>query len=263
MKPLTTHPYKPELLTSEDYFWNCRTSEALEDYYDRLDSRKVINPTDGDDKALLAIVQNEKKLFSLIVSTVQTMDGWSSPEKCCAMASLVLAIRPKVCVEIGVFAGRSLIPMAMALKHASIPGKVIGIDPYSAQESVKGEQGENEKWWGQLDHNSIHDKFQGFVKRFDLSQQVQLIKKSSNDVEPMECDLIHIDGNHSDQALKDAERFGPKVRLGGIAIMDDLMWVGGGVLRAIDVLEELGFCEAFRVQADGECWNVMQRVKKD
>jgi predicted O-methyltransferase YrrM len=261
MKPLTTHPFTTDLLTSKDFFWNCRTADDLADYHHNIKARQLFNPTDSDIKALLAIIQNEKKLASLIVSTVTTMDGWSSPEKGCVLAALILAMRPKVCVEIGVFAGRSLIPMAMAIKHGEIPGKVIGIDPYSAEASAKGEQGENEKWWGQLDHKAIHDKFQNFVQRFDLAQQVQLLRQTSDAVTPMPCDLIHIDGNHSDQAVRDAERFGPTVRLGGIVVCDDLMWVGGGVLRAVDVLEDLGFAEMIRVTDNGECWNVMQRIK--
>jgi predicted O-methyltransferase YrrM len=261
MKPLTTYPYSPELLTSKDFFWNCKKSDEIAAYYEKLKQRQLVNPTDGDEKPLLAICQNEKKLCSFILSTVPTMHGWSKETKCCAMAALIVAMKPRLIVEIGVFAGRSLLPMAMAMKHTNNPGKVIGIDPYSREESVKGEYGLNSEWWGNLDHNPMHDLFLEFVKRFGLEAQVQLVKKPSDAVQPMEYDMIHVDGNHSEQALRDAERFGPKCSLGGIAVLDDLMWIGGGPLRAIDALEDMGFVEAFRITGDGECWNVMQRVR--
>lgn len=256
MKPISCHVFTPDLLTDPKYFWNCKTPEQLKSYYINLQSR-----TDDDRAALLAIIQNEKKLCTYIRTTTLTLDGWCSEEKACVLAALVMALKPAVCVEIGVFGGRSLFPMALVAKQLELSTKVIGIDPYSAKASVENELGENAKWWGDLDHEAILQKFQDNSKRMGLTDRIALIRKRSDDVTPELCQILHIDGNHSDQAVKDAMRFGPSVQVGGVVVCDDIMWGGGAVLRAIDCLEDMGFVEAFRVTANGECWNVMQRVK--
>lgn len=252
MKPITEFPYSTDLVKDPKYFWNCYNTDQLKLYYTKLRKR-----TDTDLDPLLAIIQEDKKLMSLIRSFVLTADGWCTEIKACVLASIVIARRPKDITEIGVFGGRSLIPMAMTLKQRAIPGKITGIDPYSAEESAKDQIGENAHWWGTLNHAAIKERFLGNVKRFALEPYVTFIEKPSDDVQPMPCDLLHLDGNHSDQALRDAERFGPMVRSGGIAVLDDIRWEGGAVLRAIDSLEDMGFVEAFRV----EDWNVMQNTR--
>lgn len=251
MKLITPYKFDPAFLTSDEFFWNLKTPEKLQ-----------AHPATGEDEfsVMLSIVQNERKLFSLISTTVPTMDGWCSVEKACALAALVMATKPAVIVEIGIWAGRSLLPMAMAAKLTG--GKVIGIDPYSPQESAKNEIGENEKWWSTQDHSAIKLKFQQFVKNFGVSDIVTHIEKPSDHVAPpARIDLLHIDGSHTEQAVRDAERFAESIPVGGIVVLDDLMWVGGGVLRAIDVLEEKGFVERIRITQSGECWNIMQKVK--
>lgn len=251
MKNITNFTYHPNLLTSKEFFWNCKTTEEMEQCsgVDQFD-------------ALLSIVQSNRKLFSLISTTIPTMDGWTSLPKACALASLTLAIKPISACEIGIWAGRSLLPVAMAMKTIG-SGIITGIDPYSPQESAKGEFGENEKWWAAQDHLAIKEKFTHFVLRFDLGKHVRHIHKPSDEVDlkGFKFELLHIDGSHTDQAVRDAERFGALVPIGGVAVLDDLNWVGGGVLRAIDTLEELGFREILRRTSDGDNWNIMQRVK--
>jgi hypothetical protein len=253
MKPITAHQFTQDLLTSPEYFWNCKTPEDLNKWY-------VPHRPNGIE-ALLSIVQANRKLFSLISSTVPTMDGWCSLEKACVLASLTLAMKPVSAIEIGIWAGRSLLPVAMAMKVIG-SGVITGIDPYSPQESAKSEVGESEKWWAAQDHKAIKEKFLAFVRYFQVEPHVRHIEKPSDQVElninPM---LLHIDGSHTDQAVRDAERFGKLVPLGGIVVMDDINWQMGGVLRAIDALEEMGFIEVYRRSGNGEDWNIMQRVK--
>lgn len=259
MKPITEFTYGPLLLTSKDYFWNCRTKEELTAYHKKLARR-----SDNDYLALLSITQNNRKLFSLISSVTQTLDGWCSVPKAAALAALTTAMDVQTAIEIGVWAGRSLLPVAFAMQ-AKGTGVIKGIDPYTAAASAKDEFGENLEWWNnQKMHDDIKAKFWNHVKKFDVQARVILEEKKSDEVDPKGSapyDLLHIDGNHTDQAIRDAERFGPMVRLGGIIICDDLKWQGGGPLRAIDTLEDMGFVEVFRVEGDGDCWNAMQRVK--
>lgn len=264
MKPITDFQFGPALLTSENYFWNCKTLESVAAYHKKLKRR-----SDNDYQALLSITQNNRKLFSLISSVTQTLDGWCSVPKAAALAALTTAMNVQLAIEIGVWAGRSLLPVAFAMK-AKGSGQIKGIDPYTAKASAADEFGENLKWWdNQKMHDDIKAKFWDHVKKFDVIQHVDLIEKKSDDVDitppdpkwKLEADLLHIDGNHQDQAIRDAERFGPLVRLGGIVVCDDLKWQGGGPLRAIDALEDMGFIELFRVEGDGDCWNAMQKVK--
>lgn len=247
MKPITDFKFGGELLSSSKYFWNRKSPSAMH-----------LPFSDDDYEALLAITQNNRKFFQLIMTTLPTMDGWCSPEKGCVLFALAYAMKPQVCVEIGTYAGRSFLPLCWAVRENGV-GKVIGIDAYSPIVSASEELPGNQDWWGNLDHKSIQKTFLGFLKGFGLEGVSHIIEKKSDDVEPMASDILHIDGGHSDVAVRDAERFGPKVRLGGIAVLDDIMWSGGAVLRAIDTLEEMGFRECFR-RVD-QNWNVMQRCK--
>ncbi len=65
-----------------------------------------------------------------------------------------------------------------------------------------------------------------------------------------EIDLLHIDGQHTEQAVKDVDRFARNVRRGGICCMDDIEWANDGdqqVKAAVERLKELGFVEKYPV----------------
>lgn len=246
MNPITATEFLPEYLTDAKYWWNRKTAEELAE------------PAETFFHELLSITQARKKLFQLISTTIPSMHGWCSVEKACALSSLVLARKPKTIVEIGVWGGRSLLPMAWAVKENGTGG-VIGIDPYDAKVSAESEFGDNEQWWAEQDHGMIYRSFTSFIRNFKLEDIVTLAKVRSDEFKPVPCELLHIDGSHTEQAVRDAERYGPKVPLGGIVVCDDIMWVGGGVLRAIDALEEMGFTERFRFSEQN--WNVLQKTK--
>jgi hypothetical protein len=182
--------------------------------------------------------------------------GWCSPEKAHALASIIVAMRPKVTVEIGVYAGRSGISMAMAHKFINY-GQVIGIDPFTNQAAAEGYEGENAKWWGELDIEDILRQFNERIGRYHLEPYFQLQRVKSDDapVPDVIC-CLHVDGQHTEQAVRDVERFASHVRIGGIVIMDDIQWDGGGVTRAVSRLMDLGFVEMYRI-AD---WGVFQRI---
>lgn len=258
MKPVTEYPYNENLLKSEAFFWNCRTPDQLAAYHKKLKRR---TEGDNDYTALLSITQNSRKLFSLISSVAETTDGWTSQAKASALAAIVLTMKPANAVELGVWAGKGLFPIAFAMREVG-GGLATGIDPYSAAASVDGEFGENAKWWSdQKMHDDIKAKFFMHAKKFDVEKWIKLIQKKSDDAEPIECELLSIDGNHCEQAIRDVERFAPKVKLGGIVFMDDRHWQGGAVLRAEDVLEDLGFGRLFDVQTATDDWSAFQRIK--
>lgn len=185
------------------------------------------------------------------------IEGWCSLAKAYDLAAAVLTLRPEVCVEIGVFGGMSLIPIAMAL-NAVGHGQVIGIDPWDPVESIKGMTGENLKWWQNLDHEAIFRGFNEAVIAEGVSNQVVVLRQTSNSVKvPKVIDFFHCDGNHGEQAFKDIKRFGAKVRVGGLVYCDDIGWEGGAVGRGVRWLVDRGFVQIYARDTGA----MFQRVK--
>jgi len=190
------------------------------------------------------------------------VEGWCDLDKACDLAATVLAIRPKVIVEIGVFGGRSLIPMALACQHLN-QGVVIGIDPWSAQASTDGYDEANAKWWGSLDHEAVYRRFMSHLRELGLQGYVVVERSKSDDVkfEITEIDFLHIDGQHTEQAIRDANRFASMVRVGGFVCVDDTGWTNHGVAHvslAVVELLKLGFVRLYNVSTG----SMFQRVSK-
>lgn len=174
--------------------------------------------------------------------------GWCSVAKAHTLAAAVLALRPDVSLEIGIWGGRSFIPMAMAHKEIG-KGIVIGVDPWSPTASVEGQVHEaDRKHWSSADHEGVYRDFMGHIERLGLGGCVRILRSKSDDVPPQEgIGLYHSDGNHGPQAIKDVERFAPKVRSGGLAFLDDLGWSGNYVLESSKKLLSFGFSELYKM----------------
>jgi predicted O-methyltransferase YrrM len=180
--------------------------------------------------------------------TENRIPGWCSIDKALDLAAVVIALRPKIIVEIGVFGGKSLLPMAMACESIGA-GVVIGIDPWSNAASSEGYTGENAQWWGKLNHEEIYHSFMGNIARLALKNRVAIERaKSDAAAVPATIDLLHVDGQHTEQAIRDVNRFAANVRVGGIVCMDDINWTNDGraeVAKAVDALKALGFVELY------------------
>lgn len=190
-----------------------------------------------------------------MVSTTRPKSAWPTIAKCQALASLVIAHRPAVVVEIGVWTGDSLVPMLLAQKFLGV-GEAVAIDPWATDASVAGQAGANADWWGKVDHDQALARFQDRLSRLELACEV--VRKRSDDVDPAgwQIELLHIDGNHGEQAVRDVERFGTRIPVGGWLVMDDLGWDGGHVTVAHARAIALGFRD--RYPLDNGC--VMQRL---
>lgn len=185
------------------------------------------------------------------------VEGWCTVDKAYDLAAAVLTIRPEVCVEIGVFGGSSLLPIAMAL-NAVGRGQVIGVDPWDPAESAKGQEGADLAWWTSLDHEKIYQGFMRAVVAEGVSNQVVVLRQTSEATPvPKVIDLLHLDGNHGPQAFKDVKRFGAKVRVGGMAFLDDIGWKGGAVGKAAEWLLGQGFVKLY----DRDTGAMFQRVE--
>lgn len=162
-----------------------------------------------------------------------TLHGWCSAEKTAALIETIVSRKPKLCVEIGVFGGSSLIPQALALKHNE-QGRVFGIDPWAKDAALEAMIAEEHKaWWSKVDLESIMRGCEAKIVEHQLSRCCELRRAKAEDVvedfDDASIDLLHIDGNHSELlSYKDATLYLPKVAPGGIIFFDDIWWNEGG-----------------------------------
>jgi hypothetical protein len=175
--------------------------------------------------------------------------GWCSVPKAHTLAAAVLALRPDVSVEIGIWGGRSFIPIAMAHKEIG-RGVAIGIDPWSPQASVEGQVQEADRLhWSTADHEVVYQDFMSHINRLGLGGCVRILRSKSDDVQvPEGIGLLSIDGNHAEAAIRDVHRFAPKVRVGGVVYMDDLDWSTGCVRKAFNDILKMGFHELYKME---------------
>lgn len=153
------------------------------------------------------------------------LEGWCTDYKASLLMDLIFSLQPEVVVEVGVFGGKSLIPIAVALKENE-HGKIYGVDPWKAADSVVGMEGEHYEYWNKIDYEAILKDLVRKIKKWKLINQVEIMRTTSKEAVIEEViDLIHIDGNHSEEsALFDVQTWIPRVREGGIIIFDDLDW---------------------------------------
>jgi len=170
--------------------------------------------------------ESDKRFKQTALQAMKQLQGWCSEYKASTLMDLVWLMRPKTIVEIGVFGGKSLVPMAFALKAIGAGGVVYGIDPWSAAASAEGQDGVNKDYWSTLDHQGILNDLRSKVSLFRLDDQIRLVQATSEDAVPIEnIDILHIDGNHSDEASYfDTLKWVPLVRKGGMIIFDDITW---------------------------------------
>jgi hypothetical protein len=165
-----------------------------------------------------------KNLFLGIAETHAKLEGWCDIQKAYTLASMVVALRPEVTVEIGVYGGKSFIPMALAHRFVG-SGKIIGIDPWSKEVAVSVQPTNNpqhKEWWSKIDIEAIYTGFSRKIDELDLRNYVTIHRKESKFVSPPpKIGLLHIDGAHNDVAISDAKTYGPRVAFGGFCIMDD------------------------------------------
>ena len=152
--------------------------------------------------------------------------SWCSSEKINLLMDLIVLTQPKVCVEIGAFAGASVMPVAETLKYLQ-NGTVFAIDAWSNDEAVKylANDDSNKIWWSQINMKKTYKAFNRLFKRWDLYSYCTVIHKPSEEAvhEVNNIDFLHIDGNFSEiGSLRDVELYLPKVKSGGYVLLSNL-----------------------------------------
>lgn len=177
-----------------------------------------------------------KNLQELVSSDKYDIAGRCPSHKGQIIKSLVEQSNAKLCVEIGVFKGASLLYFAEALRLNK--GKIIGIDPYQIdafKNKIEYEYANNIIYnilfTEQKILDDIYENLIKTIKNNDLSGVVSIIRdKSENychNIKNESLDILHIDGNHDEEYVsKDIINYLPLVKKNGYIIMDDINWSG-------------------------------------
>jgi len=169
--------------------------------------------------------------------------GWCSLDKAGCIVDSINDICERVdnpvAVEIGVYGGKSIFPAAMEFKRHG-KGVIHAIDPWSNEEAIKGYDGVNAEYWSNIPLNSIYDIFIRTIEETETAKYIDVVRNTSDGAPDYgEIDFLYIDGQHTEQALKDAEKYASKVKVNGYCYCDDVGW---GKVKALPYLMgELGF----------------------
>ena len=190
-----------------------------------------------------------------VSDTIPRLHGWCSQEKALQFIDLVLEVRPEVCVEIGVFGGRSLFPVASALKFLE-HGIVIGIDPWSKEEILAffdpAKDMDHIAWWSKINLESVYYSCLSMLSEHQLEDYCITLRTTSELASYVigEIDILYIDGNHHEKiSSKDVELSLPKVRPGGYIWLNDCLW--SDLQPAVDLLFEA--CDFVKLIESGNC----------
>lgn len=200
-----------------------------------------------------------KRLREFISNRLPQMDGWCTAQKASTLCGLVFEHKPKLAVELGVFAGRSLFPIAMALEQIGEGGVVYGIDPWTKAAATEGENGkENDEWWNNnVDLERIFANFVCEYAALGLSVHCKWIRDTAEEAaltfENGSVDFLHQDSNHSELvSCRQVDVWFPKLSQKAIWILDDTDWPTQK--KAIEKIKELGF----KVVEDAQKYQVYQ-----
>lgn len=199
-----------------------------------------------------AEIENFNTCKQIVLTRLPKVEGWCSKEKALAMMDLIIETNPKVCVEIGVFGGSSILPTASALKFLK-RGVVYAIDPWDNSECLKGDNDEkNSEWWGKIDLEKIYQGYRNMLREYGLEKYCRTLRTTSEKAAQniSEIDILHIDGNHSEECSTfDVMTYLPKLKSGGYIWLDDTNW--STTRKAVEYVMES--CDFVKSVNDGGC----------
>lgn len=211
---------------------------------------------------MLEVISKSPNL-NLIVNSLQ---GWCSVQKAHILYDLVLKSDSQVSVELGVFGGRSLIPIALAHKVKD-SGFVLGVDAWNKQASIEGDGASkdgisakaNDEWWSNVDYGKIYDGCSKAIDRYGLNNFCGTVKINSLTVGTLIkdnfIDLLHQDSNHSEEiSCAEVELYFPKMKAGSYWICDDTDWT------TTQKAQELLMDKGFTMVADYQNFRVFQNI---
>jgi len=188
----------------------------------------------------------------LNINNYNNIEGWCTEEKALKMMEYINE-DTKLCVELGVFGGRSLLPIAMKCK-----GKVIGIDAWNKDSSLSGTNDiENNNWWANIDYEYMYKYTIDLMKKYNCNNVELYRTNSSNAVQYFEnesIDFLHQDSNHSELiSCNEVDLYYNKVKKNGIWVFDDTNWET--TKKAQKLLINYGYTEIY----DQGNWKIYRR----
>jgi cephalosporin hydroxylase len=203
----------------------------------------------------------EDELKKYVCEVLPTLEGWCSKEKALNFIDLILEVRPEVCVEIGVFGGSSLFPVALTLKSLEC-GIVYAIDPWSKVECIKQldpiEEEVALRWWGRVNLQAIGRSYQEMLKAYELEGWVITFKTSAEKAAPQIdlIDILYLDANYSELgSLNQVKLYLPKVVSGGYIWVNDAL--SPKMQASLDHLSSA--CDRIKTIENGTCILFMKR----
>lgn len=167
-------------------------------------------------------------------------EGWTTAERACEMAACILETRAQVCVDIGVFAGRSTIAQGFAIREIGT-GMVYGIDPWKIDTAIEGDDvEENARWWKEnANLEEMHRQTMQSIWAHKLDQWVTIIRAPSQYLAQLfpVIDFLNIDGCHTEVAsTRDVGLYLPRLKAGHYLTFDDTDWAT--TRMAVQMIEE-------------------------
>jgi Methyltransferase domain len=164
--------------------------------------------------------------------------GWCWREKADLIYRLAQEPQVLVGVEVGVWGGRSLLPLCIGVLRKG-GGRVYGFDPYGEYPPAEGE----DPWWNRENRDKVKSDAERFLKNYgnwvDIIHRVPSVEASKR-FDDETVDYIHIDGDHAAKAvMEDVEAWCPKMKKGGYMLFDDTG--GAGVRAAINAIKKDGY----------------------
>ena len=194
-----------------------------------------------------------KKLLQIINSgEYEKIEGWCTKEKALKMVEYIND-NTKLCVELGVFGGRSLLPIAIMCK-----GDVFGIDAWNSKSSLDGINSKiNDEWWEKIDYNKMKNYTNNLMKKYECNN-VKLLQMESasaiNYFSDESIDFLHQDSNHSEKiSCSEVELYHNKVKKNGIWVFDDTNWET--TIKAQELLVNYGYEEIY----NSGTWKIYKR----
>jgi len=170
------------------------------------------------------------------------LPGWCPEEKALWMADHIVQKGYKIATELGVYAGRSVFPIALAIA-ANQGHAVYAVDAWDNAVATSAPISERDDvWWDAVDLVAIKSQFLRETISQNLVSLIKIIELPSAEacrtvsrLIGRSIDFLHIDGAHSEvQALADVTNWSKLVALGGTIVLDDIDW--SGVRRADEFL---------------------------